>query len=75
MRSWNSGPPLAFEALNQARHMMAEVKDFKVMPLAQLEKGGNYQIRVRTVCKDKDAFIFSPSECSKTDWHTVDYTF
>lgn len=75
LRSWDSGPPLVVGALHQARHMTMEVKDLKVTPLARLEKGCNYQIRVRAACQDKNAFIFSPSECFKTDWHTVDFTF
>jgi hypothetical protein len=52
---------------------MAEINNLKVMPLSDLEKGRTYQIRVRAVCQDKNAFIFSPSECFKTDWHTVEF--
>jgi len=75
LRSWDSGPPLKVDSLNQARLLMAEVNNLKLMPLTGLEKGRSYQIRVRAVCQDRNAFIFSPSECSKTDWHTVDFTF
>ena len=75
LRSWDSGPPLVVDSLNQARLMMAEVNNLKLMPLAGLEKGRNYQIRVQAVCQDKNAFIFSPSGCFKTDWHTVDFIF
>jgi hypothetical protein len=75
LRSWESGPPLVVGALNEARQVMTEVNDLKVMPLARLEKGCNYQIRVQAVCQDQNAFIFSPSECVNTDWHTVDFTF
>jgi hypothetical protein len=75
LHSWDSGPPLVVDSLNQARLMMAEVNNLKLMPLAGLEKGRNYQIRVQAVCQDKNAFIFSPSGCFKTDWHTVDFIF
>jgi hypothetical protein len=75
LRSWDSGSPLVVGALRQARHLTTEVKDLKVTPLARLEKGRNYQIRVQAVCQDKNASIFSPSGCFKTDWHTVDFTF
>lgn len=75
MRSWDSGPPLVVGALYEARDMTTEVKDLKVAPLARLEKGRNYQIRVQAVCQDQNAFIFSPSGCFNTDWYTVDFTF
>jgi hypothetical protein len=54
---------------------LAEISNLKVMPLTGLEKGRTYQIRVRAICQDQNAFIFSPSECVKTDWHTVDFTY
>jgi hypothetical protein len=75
MRSWDSGPPLVVGALHQARHITTVIKDLKVTPLARLEKGRNYQIRVQADCQDKNAFIFGPSGCFKTDWYTVDFTF
>ena len=75
LRSWDSGPPLVVGALNEARQAMTEVNDLKVMPLARLIKGRNYHIRVQAICQDQNAFIFSPSGCSKTDWHTVGFTF
>ena len=75
LRSWDQGPPPVVDSLNQARLMMTEVKNLKVVPLAALEKGRNYQIRVQAVCQDKNAYVFSPSGCFKTDWHTVDFTF
>lgn len=74
-RSWESGPPLTFDALNKARRMMAEINNFKVMPLDRFEKGGNYQIRVRANCQDENAFIFSPSGCAKTAWQRVNFTY
>ena len=75
LRSWDNGPPPLIDSLNQARLLMTEVNNLKLMPLASLEKGHNYQIRVKAVCQDKNAFVFSPSGCFKTDWHTVDFTF
>ena len=75
LRSWDNGPPPVVDSLNQARLLMTEVNNLKLMPLAALEKGRNYQIRVQAVCQDKDAYIFSASGCFKTDWHTVDFTF
>ena len=75
LRSWHSGPPVKVDALGQARRLVVQIDNLKVMPLSGLEKGHTYQIRVRAVCQDKDAFIFSPTECFKTDWHTVDFTF
>jgi len=75
MRSWNSAPPLVMGDLNQARFLMTEIKDLKLMPLDGLEKGRNYQVRVQAVCQDENAFIFGPSGCFKTDWYTVDFTF
>ena len=75
LRSWDSGPPIKVDALNQAPLLMAEISDLRVMPLAGLEKGRTYQIRVRAVCRDKNGFVFGPAECFKTDWHTVDFNF
>ena len=75
MRSWNSGPPMVVAALDRAKELMTEVKDLQVVPLARLEKNKNYQVRVQAVCQDKNAYVFSPSGCFKTDWHTVDFTF
>ena len=75
LRSWDNGPPPVVDSLNQARLLMAEIKNLKLMPLAALEKGRNYQIRVQAVCQDKNAYVFSPSGCFKTDWHTVEFTF
>jgi hypothetical protein len=75
LRSWDSGPPLVVGALGQARDLTTVVKDLKLTPLARLEKGRDYQIRVQAVCQDQNAFIFSPSGCFNTDWYTVDFTF
>lgn len=75
LRSWDSGPPRVVDSLNEARLLVAEVNHLKLMPLAGLEKGRTYQVRVQAVCQDKNAYIFSPSGCFKTDWHTVDFTF
>jgi hypothetical protein len=75
LRSWDSGPPPVVDSLNEARLLMTEVNNLKLMPLAELEKGRDYQIRVQAVCQDKNAYVFSPSGCFKTDWHTVDFTF
>jgi hypothetical protein len=75
LRSWDNGPPPVVDSLNKARLLMTEVNNLKLMPLAGLEKGRNYQIRVQAVCQDKNAYVFSPSGCAKTDWHTVDFTF
>ena len=75
LRSWDSGRPLTVDSLNKARLLMVEVNHLKLMPLAGLEKGRSYQIRVQAVCQDQNAYIFSPSGCFKTDWHTVDFTF
>jgi hypothetical protein len=75
LRSWDNGPPPVVNSLNEARLLMTEVNNLKLMPLAALEKGHNYQVRVQAVCQDKNAYVFSPSGCFKTDWHTVDFTF
>jgi len=75
MQSWNSGPPMVVTDLDQAEKLLTEVRDLKVVPLTQLEKNQNYQIRVQAVCQDKNAFIFGPSGCFKTDWYTMDFTF
>jgi hypothetical protein len=75
LRSWDNGPPPVVDSLNRARLLITEIKNLKLMPLAALEKGRDYQIRVQAVCQDKNAYVFSPSGCLKTDWHTVDFTF
>ena len=75
LRSWDNGPPPVVDSLSQARLLMTEVNNLKLMPLAGLEKGRTYQIRVQAVCQDKNAYVFSPSGCFKTDWHTVNFTF
>jgi hypothetical protein len=75
LRSWDNGPPPGVDSLSQARLLMTEVNNLKLIPLAGLEKGRNYQIRVQAVCQDKNAYVFSPSGCFKTDWQTVDFTF
>jgi hypothetical protein len=75
LRSWDNGPLPVVDSLNQARLLMTEVNNLKLMPLVGLEKGRNYQIRVQAVCQDKNAYVFSPTGCFKTDWHTVDFTF
>jgi hypothetical protein len=75
LRSWDNGSPPVVDSLNKARLLMTEVNNLRLMPLVALEKGRNYQIRVQAVCQDKNAYVFSPSGCFKTDWHTVDFTF
>jgi hypothetical protein len=75
LRSWDNGRPLIVDSLNKARLLMAEVNNLKLTPLAGLEKGRSYQIRVQAVCQDENAYMFSPSGCFKTDWHTVDFTY
>jgi len=74
MRFWNSGPPMVLADLDRAKRLMTEIKDLKVVPLVQLEKNKNYQIRDQAVCQDKNAHIFGPPGGFKTDWYTVDFT-
>jgi hypothetical protein len=75
LRSWDNGPPPVVDSLNQARLFMTEINNLKLIPLTALKKGRNYQIRVQAICQDKNAYVFSPSGCFKTDWHTEDFTF
>lgn len=75
IRSWYNGPPMVVGTLDQAKKLMIEIMDLRLMPLDGLERGRKYQIRVQAVCQDPNAFIFGPSGCFKTDWYTVDFTF
>lgn len=81
-RSWEGNRLLTVKSLVEAKRLMSEVDSLEIVPLEQLDKGRQYQIRAKaeldrmTLKFYLHYFLFFLSFWDvETDWHTIDFIY
>jgi hypothetical protein len=81
-RSWKKNEPETSKSFSEAQKWMTEVNSLKIIPLGQLEKGQQYQLRMKAeVSKQTLPFylhyvlFFISIWDIETDWYTIDFTY
>jgi hypothetical protein len=81
-RSWDSGSPVIVQSLAAAQKLMTEIDSLKVISLALLEKGKQYQIQAKaklnrvTLPYYLHYILFFLSLWDfETDWYTIDFIY
>ncbi len=81
-RSWKSGKPLVVKSFMEAQEIMAEIDSLKIVPLTELEKGGQYQIRAKAELSKLTlpyylhyVLFFVSLWDFETDWYTIDFIY
>jgi len=79
-RSWENGKSLVTESFEEARKLMTEVDSLTVVPLDELEKGRQYQMRAKAELSKLTlpfylhyVFFFVSFWDFETDWYTIDF--
>lgn len=81
-RSWKENNPEVTKSFNEAKNWMTEIDSLKIIPLNRLEKGEQYQLRVKAEVSKKTLplylhyiLFFVSLWDFETDWYTIDFTF
>lgn len=81
-RSWENDKPHTVRSLKEARTLMSQIENLKVVPLKILKKNNRYQIRAKaelskvTLPYYLHYILFFVSLWDfETDWYTIDFTF
>ena len=81
-RSWRKNEPEITKSFSEAQKWMTEVNSLKIIPLGQLEKGQQYQLRTKAeVSKQTLPFylhyvlFFVSLWDIETDWYTIDFIY
>jgi hypothetical protein len=81
-RSWRNSEPEITKSFSEAQKWMSEVNSLKIIPLGQLEKGQQYQLRTKAeVSKQTLPFylhyvlFFVSLWDIETDWYTIDFFY
>jgi hypothetical protein len=81
-RSWRNNEPEITKSFKEAQKWMTEVNSLKIIPLGQLEKGQQYQLRTKAeVSKQTLPFylhyvlFFVSLWDIETDWYTIDFIY
>jgi hypothetical protein len=81
-RSWKDNNPEVTKSFDEAKKWMTEVDSLKIIPLNRLEKGEQYQLRVKAEVSKKTLplylhyiLFFVSLWDFETDWYTIDFTF
>lgn len=81
-RSWEGDRPLTTKSLEEAKAVMAEVDSLAVVPLKQLKKGQQYQIRTKAELSKRTLpfylhyiLFFVSFWDLETDWYTIDFIY
>lgn len=81
-RSWESGKTQKTKSFAEARKLMAEIDRLKIVPLNQLDKGRQYQLRAKAQLDKLTlplylhyVLFFVSLWDFKTDWYTIDFIF
>lgn len=79
-RSWKEGDPIVTRSFSQAQKWMTEIDALPMYPLHNLEKGRQYQLRVKaevsklTLPLYLHYILFSLWDV-ETDWYTIDFIY
>ncbi len=81
-RSWRNNEPEVTKSFSEAQKWMTEVNSLKIIPLGQLEKGQQYQLRTKAeVSKQTLPFylhyvlFFISLWNIDTDWYSIDFIY
>jgi hypothetical protein len=81
-RSWKNSEPEVTKSFSEAQKWMTEVNSLKIIPLGQLEKGQQYQLKIKAeVSKQTLPFylhyvlFFVSLWDIETDWYTIDFIY
>jgi hypothetical protein len=81
-RSWKDNNPEVTKSFDEAKQWMTEINSLKIIPLNRLEKGEQYQLRVKAEVSKKTLplylhyiLFFVSLWDFETDWYTIDFTF
>ena len=81
-RSWKDNIPEVTKSFDEAKKWMTEIDSLKIIPLNRLEKGEQYQLRVKAEVSKKTLplylhyiLFFVSLWDFETDWYTIDFTF
>jgi hypothetical protein len=81
-RSWKDNNPKVTKSFDEAKKWMTEIDSLKIIPLNRLEKGEQYQLRVKAEVSKKTLplylhyiLFFVSLWDFETDWYTIDFTF
>jgi hypothetical protein len=81
-RSWKDNNPEVTKSFDEAKKWMTEVDSLKIIPLNRLEKGEQYQLRVKAEVSKKTLplylhyiLFFVSLWDFETDWYTIDFSF
>jgi hypothetical protein len=81
-RSWEGNRPLKVKTIDEAKRLMSEVDSLAIVPLNQLKKGAQYQIRAKAELNRMTlpfylhyVLFFLSFWDVETDWHTIDFIY
>ncbi|BBO91913.1 DUF4390 domain-containing protein [Desulfosarcina ovata] len=81
-RSWDANSPVIVYSLEAAKKLMTEIDSLKVISLAQLEKGRQYQIQAKAKLSRVTlpyylhyVLFFLSLWDFETDWYTIDFIY
>jgi hypothetical protein len=81
-RTWESSKPHVVTSLAEARKLMTDVDSLTITPLGRLEKGKQYQIRVKAELDKLTlpfylhyVLFFVSLWDFETDWYTIDFIY
>jgi Domain of unknown function (DUF4390) len=81
-RSWEDDKSMVVKSFDEAKKLMAEVDSLKIIPLTQLVKGSQYQIRAKGKLSKLTlpfylhyVLFFVSLWDFETDWYTIDFIY
>jgi hypothetical protein len=81
-RSWEGNRPLKVKTIKEAKRLMSEVDSLPIVPLNKLNKGTQYQIRVKAELDRMTlrfylhyVLFFLSFWDVETDWHAIDFIY
>ena len=81
-RSWRNNEPEVTKSFGEAQKWMTEVNSLKIIPLGQLEKGQQYQLRTKAEVSKQTlpyylhyVLFFVSYWDIETDWYTIDFIY
>lgn len=81
-RSWKEDNPEVTKSFEEARRWMTEIDSLKIIPLNRLEKGEQYQLRVKAEVSKKTLpfylhyiLFFVSLWDFETDWYAIDFIY
>ncbi len=82
LRSWEGENPKVTKSFEEAQKLMSEIDSLKIIPLSKLEKGEQYQLRVKAESSKKAlmrylgyVLFFVSLGDFETDWYTIDFIY